>query len=365
MNASTNWNADYSINPGLSGACSKVTIVERATNELGSAEHVFSTRDAQYMGLDFKDIAKLFIEQADKPFQFKLLNRAKESKTWNHVVVRSRLIYSPNDKYDPKLILTTVDQLALTNRFIKSRAHRSHFGRMDQLVSSIIQENDLPIESVAPTEANPEFYLLHQPYQTDYQFLIGSCVPRSSGPSSGYRLFTKDGKRVCFQPLDYKAVDCKLPLEVILKIEEIVDSYATMRSGGRGLESSSLNPYSKVINSAKSVGEDGETGTFAAWEYPAYHVYPITSSLGLEAVTTAHQRSLSGLSHPLIIKIQGEDLIGNERVAPEFPLKVSIEPGSRYRSTDAHTGYAEEIIHAYESGSYTMTLKCLRGKINP
>jgi hypothetical protein len=362
----TSWSAGYSFGSDFAGACQKITVVERANNNLSSAEHVFLIKDARSTSIKFNEIADLLIKQADQPFSFWIESPGGKTKEWHHVIARMKLSYSQNDDYNPRLVVTTIEQLAHSNRFVKSRAHKSG-GVVSDLVRSILGENSLVADSIAPSKVVPEFETLRQCYMTDYQFIITHLIPRANAEmgSSGYRLFTKDGLRTCFQPLNYNAVDCTLEFENILKIEETIDCYDVLRRGGHNIESETLDPFTKKVLLGYSEGEDGSTGdTKPSWLYPSYLTYPMQSQEALDAITRSHQRGISGESYPLTIKLIGNRVIGKEALIPEFPLRIKLPAGSNFRSRDDQSGFLEEAFHFYDTGVYEITLRCSRGSIN-
>ena len=362
----TSWSAGYSFGVDFSAACQKITVIERANNNLSSAEHTFLIKNAKSGSLSFNEITDKLISQADEPFRFWLNNPNGKTKEWNHVIARMHLSYSQNDDYDPRLVVTTVEQLAHANRFVKNKSHVGD-GRVSDFVNAIIGENSLTPESIARTKQVPEFSTLRQCYMTDYQFIITHLIPRanSESGSSGYRLFTKDGKKVCFQPLDYNAKECNIPSELILKIEEVIDCYDVLRKGGHRVESKALNPFTKQVLHAVSDGEDGSTGdTKPSWLYPSLFFYTLQSQEALDTLTKSHQRGLAGTSYPLIIKIYGNSRIGKEELIPEFPMKIKLHAGNEFRKRDDQYGYLEETVHHYDTGIYEITLRCSRGKVN-
>jgi hypothetical protein len=366
MTHQTSWSAGYSFGPDFSAASQKITVIERANNNLSSAEHTFLIKNTKAGSLSFNEITDKLISQGDEPFKFWLNSPSGKTKEWNHVIARMHLSYSQNDDYDPRLVVTTVEQLAHMNRFTKNRSHVGE-GRVSDFVKDIVEENSLTADSIARTKQVPEFSTLRQCYMTDYQFIITHLVPRANAESgsAGYRLFTKDGKRICFQPLDYNAKDCTIQPEFILKIEETIDCYDVLRKGGHKVGSGTLNPYTKKPLYAVSEGEDGKTGdTKPSWLYPSFAFYPIHSQEALEALTSSHQRGLAGTSYPLAIKIYGKSKIGKEELIPEFPMKVKIHAGNEFRKRDDQSGYLEEVVHHYDTGIYEIILRCSRGKVN-
>jgi hypothetical protein len=362
----TSWSAGYSFGPDFAGACQKITVIERANNNLSSAEHVFLIKNAKTDSLEFIEIFDKLVEQVDQPFSFWLNSPGGKTKEWHHVIARMKLSYSQNDDYDPRLTVTTVEQLAHSNRFTKTRAHKSE-GIVSDVARLIIEENSLSAVSVSNSKKVKEFETLRQCHMTDYQFIILHLIPRahSETGSAGYRLFTKDGKKVCFQPLDYNAKDCTLEFESILKIEETVDCYDVLRKGGHKVESETLDPIVKKVLVSASEGEDGVTGdTNPTWLYPSYLTYPMQTQEALDAITQSHQRGLASSSYPLSIKLIGNRVIGKEGIIPEFPMKLKLPPGSRFRKRDDQAGFPEEIVHYYDTGVYEITLRCARGKTN-
>jgi len=367
MKHETGWAFGCSLGPSISTACNKLILVERANNLLSSSEIHFLVKDAKVGDTSLNEITDAFIKQKDEPFQLWLSNGSgSKTKVWNHVVARLHLSYSQNDSFDPKLVVTTVEQLAHLNRYTKNRAHSKHEKRVSTLVESLIKENELTADSIEQTKEVQEFGLLRQCYMTDYQFIMSHLIPRSSGDSgSGFRLFTKDGKKVCFQTLSYKAKDCTMEPEFVLKIDEFIDCYEVLKKGGIDIKSGALSPIDKRVVYSDSKGEDGNTGsTGPSWSYPTYLQYPVYSKDALEAITKSHQRGISGNAYPLWIRLIGSDKIGKERMTPEFPMKIKFGAGTKYRKRDDQNGYLEEIVHHYDSGTYEMTLKCSRGKIN-
>jgi len=363
----TSWSAGYSFGGDFAGACQKITITERATNALSSAEHVFRIKNAKSNSLEFIEISDKLIRQADTPFSFWLESPGGKTKEWHHVIARMKLFYSQNDDYDPRLVVTTVEQLAHSNRLIKTRVHKSAGGVVSEMVGAIISENALTAGSISKSKSVPEFEILRQCHMTDYQFIITHLIPRANSEtgSAGYRLFTKDGKRVCFQPLDYNARDCTMVFEFVLKVEETIDCYDVLRRGGHQVESETLDPFTKRVLPSASEGEDGITGdTDPSWLYPSYMHYPMQTQEAIDAITQSHQRGVSGGSYPMVIKLAGNRVIGKELLIPEFPMKIILPAGNRFRKRDDQSGFLEEVVHFYDTGVYEITLKCSRGKTN-
>lgn len=367
MTHETGWAFGSNLEEHISSACNKVTLIERANNLLSSAELHFLVKDAKIDGKSLNEIADDLIKKKDEPIQLWLRAASgKKTKVWNHVIARMHLSYSQNDSFDPKLIVTTIEQLAHFNRDTKNRAHSEHQNRVSNLVESLIRDNKLTPDSIEQTKEVQEFGVLRQCYMTDYQFIISHLIPRASGDSgSGFRLFTKDGKKVCFQTLSHKAKDCTIEPEAILKIDEVIDCYNIHKKGGHDVKSGALSPSDKRVVQAESAGEDGSTGsTGPTWSYPTYLQYPVYSKEALEAITKSHQRGLVGGSYPLSIKMIGSDKVGKESLPLEFPLKIKLDSGTNYRKRDGQFGYLEEVVHLYESGTYEIILRCSRGKVN-
>ena len=367
MTNETGWAFGCNLGNHISTACRKLTLIERANNLLSSAELHFLVKDAKVGDKLLNEITDDLIKKKDEPIQIWLHTASgKKTKVWNHVIARMHLSYSQNDAFDVKLIVTTVEQLAHMNRDTKNRAHSEHQSRVSSLVESLIKENKLTSESVEQTKEVKEFGILRQCYMTDYQFVISHLVPRSSGDSgSGFRLFTKDGKKVCFQTLSHKAKNCTIQPEFILKIDEVIDCYDIHKKGGHDVKSSALSPADKKVVQSESKGEDGNTGsTGPTWSYPTYLQYPVYSREALDAITKSHQRGLVGGSYPLSIRMIGSDKVGKENISLEFPMKVKLDSGTNYRKRDGQFGYLEEVVHIYDSGAYEVTLRCSRGKIN-
>lgn len=361
--ALSGWWAEYDFLPPLKYVLKKLAVVER-TNGLSTATHTFVLSTATAGDFSFDKLLQSFIELGASPFSFRIVNARSGSRSWKHRVLDLDFQYSPNGTSVSRLVVTTVEEMAVMNAGDKSRSFTEHFGLVSELVRTLIRENGLTVGTIQDTTWIGDLLIVRQPYITDYELITNYLLPRAvSDSGADYRMFTDKDGAVCFQTLGHEAKDVTLNPLLIDLVKESSTGYALMKAGGAGLFGSTVNPLTKEIESAGSSGSDEEREPDSIgppWPHAVHLHHPTYTKDALSAIMSRRQRNLAGTAYPLIFRQCGSATLDNDGTLPSFPMRLTLKEGTAYRSVDGHTGLLSEIFHSLSGGSYTIQMTCDR-----
>lgn len=344
----------------LTAACQRLTFTQTTTNALSEAEIVFRIKglyDGEYMA---DVIPKETVKSVPVKFQIFDLNDNAMTALHHHVCVDHRVDYN-NRGEAYSLTFFTREQCKNDMRLVdKSVAHE--FSSLHEMVNSLLENNGFSIKTIEKTPEIPEFGVLRQPYINDYEFLVQEINPRaqSENGSSGYRLFTSDGKEAVWSTIGYESEDVEVPDEMLI---DIVPSRRAQWVAEKGSAVHSVIAFDmdnkSPLSSTKGPDVSPSYGEMALPDpyksSASYTHFPMTTQQAADSFALRCQYLEAYTAFPFTATIRGS--AGWDKVPYNLKVKIIHDQGG-----GELRGYATTIKHVYSVGEYKLLITCLRDK---